>query len=143
MKIPGIQADTLCTILVIANDKVSPPPQPPRYFTLTIYAASTIALIDPVDALPYEVRVQGEWRRGVSYKSPQSTFVENPQWKLVVPDAPNVTAARIQALVESMDEETAVNVTIAWSAGKRLARSASPFPLRLFRVFFGHNLMQM
>jgi hypothetical protein len=141
LKIPGLQADSLYTILVIANDKVSPPPQPPRYFTLTVYATSPIALMEPVDALPYEVRVQGEWKRGISYKSPQSTFVENPQWKLVVPDATNVTSARIQALIESMDEETAVNVTIAWSAGKRLARSA-PLPLRLSRAFY-HNLIQM
>jgi hypothetical protein len=81
-----------------------------------------IRISDPVDALPYEVRLQGQWKRGISYNSPQSTFVENPQYKLVVPDNKSVSKARILALLESQDEETAVNVAIAWSAGKRLAR---------------------
>jgi hypothetical protein len=118
-----MSANTAYTILVIANDKLSAPPQPPLFFTLSIYSTSRVSISDPIDALPVEVRVQGIWKRGISYKSPQSTFVENPQWKLVVPDA-NVSTARIQALIESKNEETAVNVTIAWSAGKRLARYA-------------------
>lgn len=102
---------------------MSPPPQPPRFFTLTIYAMHPILLSEPIDALPYEVRVQGVWKPGISYKSPQSTFVENPQWKLVVPDTKvDQPPAHVRALLESKDEETAVNVTIAWSAGKRLAR---------------------
>jgi hypothetical protein len=123
LKILGLPANSAYTILVIANDKRSPPPQLPRYFTLTVYASFPISISDPLDALPYEVRVQGLWKRGISYKSPQSTFVENPQWKLVVPNSkPDRSAARVEALLESKDEETAVNVTIAWSAGKRLAR---------------------
>jgi hypothetical protein len=91
---------------------------------LTVYSHSLITLNDPIDALQHEVRVQGQWKRGVSYKSPQSTFVENPQYKLVVPAVANVSSARVVALLESGDEETAVNITIAWSAGKRLARSS-------------------
>lgn len=35
--------------------------------------------------------------------------------------------AEVLVLVESEREETAVNVTIAWSAGKRLARYEIPF----------------
>lgn len=58
----------------------------------------------------------------MSYNSRQSTFVENPQWKLVVPDSEKLSTAKIEALIEAKDEETAVNLTIAWSAGKRLAR---------------------
>ena len=59
----------------------------------------------------------------MSYKSPQSTFGDNPQWKWVVSAAgKGVTAARVEVLLEAEDEETAVNVTIAWSAGKRLGR---------------------
>jgi hypothetical protein len=95
---------------------------------LTVYATFPISLSDPLDALPYEVRLQGLWRKGISYKSPLSTFVENPQWKLVVPEGKSTTA-RVIALLESKDEETAVNVTIAWSAGKRLAR----YPLIITR----------
>jgi hypothetical protein len=52
--------------------------------------------------------------------------VENPQYKLVVPAVANVNSARVVALLESGDEETAVNITIAWSAGKRLARYLRP-----------------
>ena len=61
------------------------------------------------------------WKRGVSYKSPLSTFVENPQWRLVVPETKG-QKAEVLALLESSREDTAVNITIAWSAGKRLAR---------------------
>jgi hypothetical protein len=82
-----------------------------------------VKILDPVDVLPYEVRTEGIWKRGISYKSPLSTFIENPQWKLVIPDGKSDnSAARVLALLESKDDETAVNVTIAWSAGKRLAR---------------------
>jgi hypothetical protein len=66
--------------------------------------------------------VQGVWERGVSYKSPTSTFGENPQWRWVVPDAPGGGRGKVEVLVEAGDEETAVNVVIAWSAGKRLQR---------------------
>ena len=123
LKVPSLQANTSHTILIIANDKTSPLPQPLRFFTLSIYSSFPSRLTDPIDALPHEVRIQGTWKRGVSYKSPQSTFVENPQYKLIVPAVANVNSARVVALLESADEETAVNVTIAWSAGKRLARS--------------------
>jgi hypothetical protein len=121
LKIAGLPAKSPSTIVVIANDETSAAAQPQRFFTLTVYATFPVAISDPLDVLPYEVRLQGSWRKGVSYKSPLSTFVENPQYKLVVPEG-KVSAARVLALIESKDEETAVNVTIAWSAGKRLAR---------------------
>jgi hypothetical protein len=121
----GFPAKHPYTILVIANDETSTAAQPQRFFTLTVYATFPVTISEPLDALPYEVRVQGFWRKGVSYKSPLSTFVENPQYKLVVPEGKTSTA-RVLALIESKDEETAVNVTIAWSAGKRLARYPSP-----------------
>jgi hypothetical protein len=74
------------------------------------------------------VRLGGVFKRGVSYKSPLSTFVENPQWRLVVPDGGGrERGAEVLVLVESEREGTAVNVTIAWSAGKRLARYEIPF----------------
>jgi hypothetical protein len=117
----NVEAGSPYTVLIIANDADSVPPQPVRYFTLSIYGMFPVGIEEPVDALPFEVRLPGIWRKGVSYKSPLSTFVENPQWKLVVPEGKSA-AARILALVESKDKETAVNVTIAWSAGKRLAR---------------------
>ena len=123
LKISGFPANQEYTVLVLANDKKSAPPQPSRYFTLSIYATFPVSISDPNEVLPYEIRVKGLWKKGISYKSPQSTFIENPQWKLVVPDARIQTArASLLALVESEDEETAVNITIAWSAGKRLAR---------------------
>jgi len=122
LKIPSIPAHKPHTILIHANDKISPPPQPPRFFTLTAYANHRLSLIEPHDVLPYETRVRGVWERGVSYKSPQSTFGDNPQWKWVVSAGKGVTVARVEVLLEAEDEETAVNVTIAWSAGKRLGR---------------------
>jgi hypothetical protein len=81
-----------------------------------------ITISDPQDVLPHEVRIQGTWRKGISYSSPQSTFVENPQYKLIVPHDKTLSLARVLAILEAEDEETAVNVTIAWSAGKRLTR---------------------
>jgi hypothetical protein len=130
LKIPSFPATQKNTILIIANDKNSAPPQPPRFFSLTVYAHFPIHITDPLDSLSHEVRVEGIWRKGVSYKSPFSTFVENPQWKLVVPDGQSeLSSATIVALIEAKNEETAVNVTIAWSAGKRLARYP-PFRLR-------------
>jgi hypothetical protein len=123
LKISALLAKDKHTILIMANDKNSAPPQPPRFFSLTAYANFPISISDPVDSLPHEVRVQGTWRKGISYKSPFSTFVENPQWKLVVPEGrSDLASANLVALIESKNEETAVNVTIAWSAGKRLAR---------------------
>jgi hypothetical protein len=83
---------------------------------------SPISIADPQHVLPYQVRVQGLWQKGISYNSPLSTFIENPQWKLVVPESKDHSAARILAFLETQNPETAVNITIAWSAGKRLAR---------------------
>jgi hypothetical protein len=116
------------TILIQAHDKTSPPPHPSRAFTLTAYANYPLSLSDPTDVLPYETRVRGVWERGVSYKSATSTFGENPQWKWVVPDVPGMERGRVEVLVEAGDEETAVNVVIAWSAGKRLTRYIPPAP---------------
>lgn len=118
LKISGIPSP--CVIVISANDKKSAPPLPEVFFSLTVYSKSRCELSEPVNALGHEVRMRGTWPRGVSYKSPLSTFVENPQWKLIVGNE----KARILALLEG-DEETAVNVTIAWSAGKRLARLAN------------------
>jgi hypothetical protein len=42
-------------------------------------------------------------------------------------DRSDLSSANLVALIESKNEETAVNVTIAWSAGKRLARYLHPF----------------
>ena len=113
------------TILIHAHDKSSPEPHP-RPFTLTVYANYPLTLTSPTDVLPFEIRVKGVWERGVSYKSPTSTFGENPQWKWVVPASPGVERARVEVLLEASDEETAVNIVIAWSAGKRLTRYHPP-----------------
>ena len=122
MKITGLPAKQPYTILIIANDKTSVPPHPPRSFTLTIYATFPISISDPVDILPHEVRFQGLWKKGISYNSPESTFIENPQWKLVVPESRDHATAKLVILIETKNPQTAVNVTVAWSAGKRLAR---------------------
>ncbi|KAI8958988.1 cysteine proteinase [Daldinia sp. FL1419] len=99
--------------VVVATQEL---PLPQYSFTLSFFSRAPLAVAPAEPALHHYVDVKGSWtRRSAGGNSASSSYLDNPQFSLVLP-----RAGPLSLLLSTSRDDLPVHVDLVWAGGRRV-----------------------